>query len=49
VRAAVRLRNEGKSYRAIANALGISGPAAFKLVQRWADWVRERRLVIPAE
>jgi hypothetical protein len=44
IRQAVRLRDEGKSYRQIAAELGISCPAAWKLVQNWTEWVHVRRI-----
>jgi hypothetical protein len=42
IRQAVRLRDEGKSYRQIAAELGISCPP--HLVQNWTEWVHERRI-----
>jgi len=44
VRAAVRLRDEGKTYKEIGEALGITCAAAWKLTKRWAEWVHERRM-----
>jgi hypothetical protein len=44
IRQAVRLRDEGKSYRQIAAKLGISCPSAWRLVQNWTEWVHERRI-----
>jgi hypothetical protein len=43
VRAAVRLRDEGKTYKEIGEALGITWVAAWKLTKRWTEWVHERR------
>jgi hypothetical protein len=48
-RAAVRLRDEGLTYRDIAAELGRTPASVLKLVHRWGDWVRTRRVVIPAE
>jgi hypothetical protein len=44
VRAAVRLRDEGKSYEQAGKELGKTGMAHNKLVRRWTQWVHERRM-----
>jgi hypothetical protein len=46
VRAAVRLRDEGKSYEQVGKELGITGLAANKLVRPWTDWVDDGAIVV---
>jgi hypothetical protein len=44
VRAAVRLCDEGLTYREIGERLGCTQVNAHRLIARWGDWVRVRRI-----